>query len=76
MYKGIAMVRAVYNVPVHIKNLIYFEYIHPYMTYCLPAWGATYSSYVTRIITLQKLAIRLVCGASHLSHTMPLASHS
>ena len=47
------------------------------MTYCLPAWGATHSSYVTRIILLQKQAMRLVCGrpTSHLSHIMPFASH-
>ena len=70
------MVHAVYNVPIYIKRMIHFAYIYPYMTYCLPAWGATHNSYVTRIILVQKRAIRQVCGASHLSHNMPLASHN
>ena len=29
MCKGIAMIRAVYNVPVYIKSMIYFAYIYP-----------------------------------------------
>ena len=44
------------------------------MTYCLPAWGATHSSYVDRIIMLPKRAIRLICGATQFSHTVPAAS--
>jgi hypothetical protein len=74
MCKGIAMLRFVHNsFPIYVKKMIYFAYIYPYMAYCLPAWGGTHKTYLTRLQLLQKKAIRLICNAPYLAHVAPLA---
>ena len=65
MGKGIAMVRAVYNVPVYIKHMIHFTYIYPYMIYCLPAWGATvFLCYQNNTVTKASNQTSLWCISS------------
>jgi hypothetical protein len=71
--KCIAMLRCVYSFPISIKRLIYFSFFHPFITYCLPAWGGTHVTYLARIVLLQKKAIRLISNSDYLSHTAPLA---
>jgi hypothetical protein len=74
--KAVAMLRCIYYFPVHIKCILYFAYFYPYMTYCLPAWGSTHSTYLMRVKLLQKKILRVICNADNLAHSAPLARFS
>jgi hypothetical protein len=71
--KAVAMLRCIYYFPLHIKCILYFAYFYPYMTYCLPAWGSTHSTYLMRVKLLQKKVLRIICNADYLAHSAPLA---
>jgi hypothetical protein len=75
MSKGVAMLRFVNRIfPQYVKRMLYFAYVYSFMTYCLPAWGGTHSTYVDRVRIMQKRAIRLISDAPLFAHTVPLAS--
>ena len=59
-------------VPCSFLRTLYFSLIHPYFLYCLPIFGATYESHLSRIILLQKRAIRLISNTRYLDNTEPL----
>ena len=72
--KGIAMLRYTHGYfHVYVKKLIYFAYIYPYITYCLPAWGGTHVTHMNRILLLQKKAIRLIFNVDYNFHVATLA---
>ena len=54
-----------------LKNL-YFNLIHPYLIYCLPIFGATYSNHLQPLIVLQKRAIRTISRAGYFDASEPL----
>ena len=54
-----------------LRNL-YFSLIHPYILYCLPVFGASYSTHLEPLRILQKRAVRLISNAAFLDHTDPL----
>ena len=51
-------------VPLRILKQIYFDFIHSHLTYGIIVWGATYSSYLTPLKSLQNRAIKLLSGAT------------
>ena len=63
---------AVNNLSNYVKKLIYFAYIYPYITYCLPAWGGTHVTHMNRILLLQKKAIRLIFNVDYNFHVVTL----
>jgi hypothetical protein len=67
------MIRCIYYFPVHTKCILYFAYFNPYMTYCLPAWGSTHSTYLMHVKLLRKNVLRVTCNADNLAHSAPLA---
>ena len=46
---------------------LYHAFIYPYFTYCNHVWGATYKSYLQRIVILQNKIVRII------SHVKPRA---
>ena len=57
-----------------IKHLttLYYSLVHPHLQYGITLWGGSHSSYVNKLITLQKKAIRLVNKVNYNDHTNPL----
>ena len=45
------------------KTLIglYYTFLYPYFTYCNEIWGNACKTYLSRLIMIQKRAIRLIC---------------
>ena len=53
-------------------RILYYSLVYPYLMYCVSVWGSTYKSNLSRIIILQKKAIRILSKVSFDSHTDPL----
>ena len=53
-------------------RILYYSLVYPYLMYCASVWGSTYKSDLSRIIILQKKAIRILSKVSFDSHTDPL----
>ena len=51
---------------------LYFSLVYPYLCYCVGVWGSTYPSNLKRVVTLQKLAIRIISKSKFDAHTDPL----
>jgi hypothetical protein len=51
---------------------LYYSLIYPYIDYGITLWGTTHKTYVQRIFTLQKKAVRIIAGAKYNEHTDPL----
>ena len=60
-----------YSIYSCLRNL-YFNLIHPYLMYCFPIYGATYSNHLQPLIVLQKRAIRIISRAGYLDASEPL----
>ena len=58
--------------PKHILRLIYTSLILPHLNYGLNVWFNSPISVKTRLIKLQKRAIRIISGVSYNAHTDPL----
>ena len=43
---------------------LYYSLGHPYLVYCVSAWGSTYSSNLKRISLLQKKVVRNISGSA------------
>ena len=54
------------------KLLLYSSLIKSQLTYCVSIWGGACKTYLDKLISLQKKAIRIVVGAPYNSHTQPL----
>ena len=59
--------------PFHVKRMLYFAYIYPHLTYCMPLWGGGHSTYVDKVAVLQKKAVHLICNLNYLAHVYPAA---
>ena len=55
----------------HLTTL-YFSLIHPYLDYGISLWGSTHNTYLKRLVTVQKKAIRIITNANYNSHSDPL----
>ena len=51
---------------------LYFSMIYPYLSYGIILWGSAYNVHKTKLITMQKRAIRIIAGAKYNDHTQPL----
>ncbi len=56
----------------HTLTKLYYSFIHPYLIYCVEAWGNALDTYLDPIIKLQKKIIRIISSASYLATTDPL----
>ena len=60
---------------VNLKTLtnLYYSLIYPFLTYGITAWGNTYKSTLTPIITdLQKRVLRIITFSNYNDHSNPL----
>ena len=66
-------IRQVKNIlPKDCLKTLYHAIIHPYIDYCLLAWGGASSSTLNRTNTLQKKALRVISKSNYNSHTEPI----
>ena len=54
-----------------MRNL-YFNFIYPYLTYCVEIWGSARNIHLDPIVKLRKKCIRTITYSSYLEHTQPL----
>ena len=57
----------------NILILIYNTILIPYLTYCCITWGFTYQTYINKIFTIQKKAIRIINHSPFQCHSSPLS---
>ena len=65
------LTRIAYLLPKTTRLNLYYALIYPYLTYCNMIWSATYKTRLSKLITLQKRAIRLIAGIRKLEHSRP-----
>ena len=58
-----------YYFPKPTLLMLYSSLILPYLNYGVIAWGHTHSTYLDRILLLQKKALRIICHTSWKAHT-------
>ena len=63
-------------VPLHTLHHIYRSLIQPYLLYGIVAWGRVGKIYRTKILRLQKLALRLMFFGDYKSHAIPFLTSS
>ena len=51
---------------------LYYSLVYPYLYYCACLWGLTYHSYLKRLVTLQKRAVRMISRSAFDAHTDPI----
>ena len=52
--------------------MLYHSLINSHLLYCLPVWSCGLESTLTRLIKMQKRAIRIVTNKRYNSHTVPI----
>jgi hypothetical protein len=71
--KGLgAMSRAKNILPQKILLMLYHSMIYPYLTYCNIVWGSASTAVLSRLIYLQKRAVRLITKSHFRAKTNPL----
>src|SRR6218665_2752558 len=70
----IIIARSSYLLPQTIRIKLYYSLIFPYLTYCNVVWASNYESRLSRLVILQKRAIRVVARVSSREHTGPIFS--
>ena len=55
----------------HLKTL-YYSLVYPDLLYGITLWGATYHTYLSKLVIMQKKIIRIITGAKYDAHTKPL----
>ena len=66
--------RSLYFLPPAIRIKLYYSLIFAYLTYCNVVWASNYDSRLSRLVILQKRAIRVVARVSSREHTGPIFS--
>ena len=51
---------------------LYCSFILPYLSYGILLWGNATKTYITKLLKIQKRAIRIISNSSYLCHTKPL----
>lgn len=64
--------RISYKLPINILTNLYYSLIHPYLAYCNIVWASNYTSRLTRLIILQKRAVRVITKSYYKCHTAQL----
>ncbi len=71
--KGLCALGRVRNiVPTKSLLMLYYALIYPYLTYCNIVWGSAYASTLTKLVSLQNRAIRLITRSPFRSSCNPL----
>ena len=63
------MYRASSLINKHGMHILYYSLFMPYIMYCTEEYDNTYATNVLCLVLLQKMVIRLICGAKRLDHT-------
>ena len=63
-------------VPRNTLLRIYQSLILPYISYGLTAWGLASKTYLTKILVLQKRALRFIFSVERCEHAVPLFIHA
>ena len=75
--KGLGAMGRVRNiVPVKALLMLYHALIYPYLTYCNIVWGSTCTSSLSKLISLQNRAVRLITRSSFKSSCNPLYANN
>ena len=53
-------------------KMVYFSLIHPYLSYCIAAWGGAAPSNLLPLVRLQKKIMRIITFSPYDSHSSPL----
>ena len=64
--------RVKYKVPKTCLLSLYYSIIYPHLSYSVVMWGSASKSLITKLILLQKRALRITDKAAYLSHTYPI----
>lgn len=67
-----AMKRMKNIMPRKVLLTLYYSMIYPYLDYGISLWGSTNAKYLKPLITLQKKAIRIICGSPYNDPSGPL----
>ncbi len=57
--------------PKHLMTL-YYSLIYPYIDYGISLWGSSHSSYINKLVTIQKRAVRIIKRVKYNEHTSPI----
>ena len=60
----------------NLKQIASIEDILPYISYGLTAWGLASKTYLTKILVLQKRALRFIFSVERCEHAVPLFIHA
>ena len=63
MYKASSLINK------HGMHILYNSLFMPYIMHCTEVWDNTYATNMNCLVLLQKMVIRLICGAKRLDHT-------
>lgn len=58
---GIIISRISYAIPKYLQVVLCYSLIFQNLSYCNISWASIYQSHITRLVFLQKLAIRIIC---------------
>ena len=64
--------KVAHNAPKSVLKMLYYSIVYPYIIYCNSIWGAASSNILSRILILQKRAVRIISGSGFLDHSSPL----
>jgi len=62
--------------PKNYLKILYYSLIQPYLTYGIPLWGSSDSTYINKLFNLQKKAMRIINKVGYLHHTNELFSEN
>ncbi|GFS85641.1 RNA-directed DNA polymerase from mobile element jockey, partial [Nephila pilipes] len=51
------------KLPLHLKRLVYLQYLQPLLTYGCAIWGSTYPTHIKKLQLLQNRALRIITTA-------------
>ncbi len=55
----------------HLLTL-YYSLIYPYLDYGISLWGSSHTSYLNKLLVIQKKAVRVIKKVNYNDHTSPL----
>ena len=58
--------------PTHALFKLYYTLVHWHLLYGLVVWGNTYPTYLSKLITLQNRALRIVTKSGWYQNVLPL----
>ena len=73
---GIIYKLSTLKAPYCILKQVYYSIVYPYLNYNVCSYAATYSTYLDRILMLQKRLVRIINRASYFAHTDELFFNS